>query len=319
MAAAEVGDDVLGDDPTVLKLEDEAARRTGKEAALFVPSGSMANLIAQLVWTRRGDEVIVGQDSHVVIHEVGSGAAIAGIQFHVVPGDGLLDAGEVESRIEKRTFHTPGTGLVSVENTHNMAGGMPYELERLRGIGAVCRRNGVPLHLDGARVFNAAVALGVDVATIAAEADSVSFCLSKGLGAPVGSVLCGTRDFRTEALRFRKMLGGGMRQAGILAAAGLYALAHHVERLAEDHAAARRLAEAIAGHPKAELDPARVRTNILMIGVEGVTPDEMAARCERDGLCFLARDGKRVRLVTHLDVAPQDIDRAARIFTSHLR
>jgi len=319
MASAEVGDDVFGEDPTVNALEAEAARLTGKESALFVPSGCMANLIAQMVWTRRGDEVLVGQDAHVVLYEVGSGAAIAGIQYQVVPGNGLLDAAAVEKRIKKATFHSPGTGLVCVENTHNMAGGVPYEPAALREIGALCRRNGVHLHMDGARVFNASIAAGVPVAELAAPADSVSFCLSKGLGAPVGSVLCGPSDFRIEAHRLRKMIGGGMRQAGVLAAAGLYALEHHVARLADDHAAARRLADLIAGHPKVALDPAAVRTNIVMVELIGIKPEAFVERCAARGLLFLPRDdGRRVRLVTHLDLCLAEIEQAATIFLDEL-
>lgn len=319
MASAEVGDDVFGEDPTVRALEERAAELTGKEAALFVPSGSMANLIAQMVWVRRGDEVIVGQDAHVVLYEVGSGAAIAGVQYQVVPGDGLLDAASVDRRIKKPTFHTPGTGLVSVENTHNMAGGVPYEPERLHAIGEVCRAKHIRVHMDGARVFNASVATGVPVEALARAVDSISFCLSKGLGAPVGSLLCGPADFRAEAHRIRKMIGGGMRQAGILAAAGLYALEHHVDRLADDHTAARRLADAIADHPNVNLDPATVRTNIVMVELERTTPERFVERCAAKGLLFLPRDdGRRIRLVTHLDLRREDIDRAAAILRAEL-
>jgi threonine aldolase len=319
MAAAVVGDDVLGDDPTVRALEDEAARRTGKEAALFVPSGCMANLIALMIWVRRGDEVLVGQDCHIVLHEVGSAAAVAGVQVQVVPGNGLLTPGDLEARIKRPTFHTPGTGLVCIENTHNMAGGAPYELAEVRAIGEACRRHGLPLHVDGARIFNAAAALGVDLRDLASPADSLSFCLSKGLGAPVGSVLCGTATFRKEAHRFRKMLGGGLRQAGVLAAAGLHALAHHVDRLAEDHALARRLAATLAGHPKIDLDPGSVRTNIVMARLHGVDAEDLVARCAARGVLFLPRDRQRIRLVTHLDVRAADVDRAAGIVLDELR
>jgi len=308
MAEAEVGDDVFGEDPTVNRLEEEAARLCGKEAALFVPSGCMANLIAQMVWVRRGDEVIVGQDAHVLLHEVGSGAAVAGVQYQIVPGSGLLDPAQVEERIKKPTFHTPGTGLVWLENTHNMAGGVPYEPEVLREIGERARARSVPVHLDGARIFNAAAATGVDVRRLAEPADSLSFCLSKGLGAPVGSVLCGSASFRAQAHRLRKMLGGGMRQAGILAAAGLYALEHNVARLVEDHATARRLADAIAGHPAVEIRPEEVRTNIVIARLRGLDADTFVARCRERGVLLLPRDRNRFRLVTHLDVTPSQIE-----------
>ncbi len=318
MAAAEVGDDVFGEDPTVRALEETAARLTGKDAALFVPSGSMANLIAQMVHVRRGDEVVVAQDSHVLLHEVGSGAAIAGVQYQMVPGDGLLTAGEVDERIKKPTFHTPGTGLVWIESTHNMAGGVPYSVARIREISDVCRCHQVPLHLDGARVFNAAVALAVDLAEIAAPVDSLSFCLSKGLGAPVGSVLCGSRAFRTEAHRLRKMLGGGMRQAGVLAAAGMFALRSNIARLAEDHAKARRIAETLAAHPGVAIDLERVTTNIVMVRLQDCASDDLVERGRRRGVLFLPRDRRRVRLVTHLDLSTADVDVAARILLEEI-
>jgi len=318
MGAAPLGDDVFGEDPTVLALEEMAARLTGKEAALFVPSGCMANLVAQLVWVRRGDEVITGQDCHVLLHEAGSGPAFAGVQYQVVPGDGLLTAAQVEEQIKKPTFHTPGTGLVWIESTHNMAGGVPYALDRIREIAGVCRSHEMRLHLDGARVFNAAVTLGVDVREITAGVDSLSFCLSKGLGAPVGSVLCGPAPFRVEAHRFRKMLGGGMRQAGVLAAAGIYALEHNVARLAEDHANARRLALKLEGHPELDIDPGRVSTNIVIPRLKKGSADDLVERCRRRGVLFLAMDAVRFRLVTHLDVSAGMVDRAADVILREL-
>ena len=309
IARAAVGDDVFGEDPSVNELEQLAAAMVGKPAALFVPSGCMANLLAQMVHVRRGDEVVVGQDCHIVLHEVGSGAAVAGAQYDVVPGDGRITAGQVEERIKEPTFHTPGTGLVWIENTHNMAGGKTTSLEEMRRIAAVCRAHGIPVHLDGARIFNAAAAQEVPAAELAACADSVSFCLSKGLGAPVGSLVCGDGQFRSAAHRLRKMLGGGMRQAGVLAAAGRWALENNVARLREDHANARRLAEGLAGARGLEVDP-RPETNIVMAEVRGANADDLAARAARQGVLFLALGPRKVRFVTHLDVDAAGVARA---------
>lgn len=310
MAAAAVGDDVFNEDPTVHELEALAAQMTGKAAGLFVPSGCMANLIAQMVYVRRGDEVLVGHESHIVLYEVGAGAAIAGVQYQVVPGDGRITSEQVESRIKAGTFHTPGTGLVWVENSHNQAGGRLTGMREMEAIGAVCRKHRVSFHLDGARAFNAAVALGVPLKELAAAVDSLSFCLSKGLGAPVGSVLCGSEAFRTAALRFRKMLGGGMRQAGIIAAAGVYALRHNVDRLAEDHAHARILADRLAAFPGIELDPAAIETNIVIARLPGRDAREWEHRAGERGVRLLALDKERVRFVTHLGVDRKGIERA---------
>ena len=313
MAAAPVGDDVFGEDPSINELEAIAAETTGKEAALYVPSGSMANLIAQLVHLKRGDEVVLGQGSHTVAYEVGAGAALAGVQYSVIPGNGLFTAEQVEERVKAPTFHTPGTGLVWIENTHNAGGGLVFPQPEIEKVAAVCRRYGLPLHLDGARMFNVAVASGRSAAELAAPFDSLSFCLSKGLGAPVGSVLCGTTEFRTAAHRFRKMLGGGMRQAGIVAAAGIFALKHNVDRLAEDHVHARRLAHALAPSPHLRVDPASVQTNIVVARLPVGAAEQLVARCERRGVRFLDLDRRRVRLVTHLDVDGPAIEWAAKV------
>ncbi len=313
MVAAPVGDDVFSEDPTINALEELAAELTGKEAGLFVPAGCMANLIAQMVHVRRGDEVVLGAGAHTVLHEVGAGAAIAGVQYSVIPGNGLFTADQVEERVKAPTFHTPGTGLVWIENSQNAGGGLIFPQPEVEKIAAVCRRHGLPLHLDGARMFNVAVASGKSAAEIAAPFDSLSFCLSKGLGAPVGSVLCGTKAFRVAAHRLRKMLGGGMRQAGIVAAAGIYALRHNVERLAEDHSRARRLAHALAPSPHLRVDPAAVQTNIVVARLPAGEAEELVARCERRGVRFLDLDRRRVRLVTHLDVDGPGIERAAKV------
>jgi threonine aldolase len=318
MRDARVGDDVWQEDPTVHELEELAAAMTGHDSGLFVPSGSMANLIAQLVHAGRGDELICGQDSHCVRDEVGAGAALAGVMYEMIPGDGRYTAEQVRERIRPRTFHQPGTGLVWIENTHNLGGGSVFPPDEIRRIAALCGERGVPLHLDGARVFNAAAALGVPVLELTAPFTTLSICLSKGLGAPVGSVMCGSRTFRERALRFRKMLGGGRRQAGILAAAGLYALQHNVARLAEDHEHARRLAEALAGVPHVRVDPAAVETNILMLGVPGSAATLVDKLAER-GVLAWAPDERRIRFVTHLDIDAAAIERAAAVIREVLR
>jgi threonine aldolase len=312
MHVAALGDDVWREDPTVNELETLAAGITGHQAALFVPSGSMANLIAQLVHARPGDEVVCGWDSHCVRDEVGAGAAVAGVQYEMIPGNGLYTAEQLVERLRPRTFHTPGTGLVWVENTHNLGGGIVFPLDEIRKLAALCRERELPLHLDGARVFHAAVAAGVPVREITERFTSLSFCLSKALGAPVGSVLCGSADFRERAVRVRKMLGGGMRQVGVLAAAGIYALHHNVARLADDHAHAKRLAAALVGIPAVHVDPADVQTNIVMVGVPGDAPALVERLGTRGVLCW-APDARRIRFVTHLDVDSVAIDLAAGI------
>lgn len=299
---AGLGDDVYAEDPTVNALEARAAALMGKEAGLFVPSGSQANLACLLTYGVRGDEVILGQDSHCVRFEAGGGAAIAGAQFSPVPGDGRFTADDVQERLQTKTLHNPGTALVWVENTHNMGGGRVTTLEEMGRIGALCRQEGIPLHMDGARIFNAAVATGVPAAQYASHVDSLSFCLSKGLGAPVGSVIVGSRSFCEEARRNRKMLGGAMRQAGLLAAAGLYALENNVERLAEDHEHARILAEGLAPLDGLDVDVSCVETNIVMADCTAMDAAGLARECRERGVLFHPLGHRRIRLVTHLDV-----------------
>lgn len=313
MARAPVGDDVYDEDPTVIELEARGAELAGKQAGLFVPSGSMANLIAQMVHAERGTEVIVGESSHCVLYEVGAGAAIAGVQYNVIPGDGLFTADQAAARVKEPTFHTPGTGLLWVENTHNMGGGVIFPQEEIGRIGALAREHGLPLHMDGARVFNAVVASGKPLAALVREVDSLSFCLSKGLGAPIGSVMVGSAEFRVKAHRLRKMLGGGMRQVGIIAAAGLYALEHNVERLAEDHRRARHLAVAASAMPGMRVDLASVQTNIVMADVTTGRAAELVERCKAEGLLFHSLSSGRVRFVTHLDLDDEQIERALAI------
>lgn len=314
MARAPLGDDVLGDDPTVRRLEEMAAARVGMEEAVFVPSGTMGNQIALATHCRPGDSALFEEDSHMVWYEVGAPGAIAGVTTLTLASEGgVMRPEDIERRLLKRSLHTPGTRLVGVENTHNRAGGAVTHPERLAAYRAIADRRRVVLHLDGARVFNAAVALRVDVRRLTSPFDSASFCLSKGLGAPVGSVLCGTAGFIEEARYWRKRLGGGMRQSGLLAACGIVALERMVDRLAEDHARARRLAEALAGVEGLLCDPDKVATNIVI--VDTVAPGERwIALLESKGVRAIAFAEHRIRLVLHYGVDDPGLDRAIDAF-----
>jgi threonine aldolase len=309
MARAEVGDDVLGDDPTVRALEEEVARIVGQEAALFVTSGTMGNQLAIATQTRPGDEVIVGQWAHPVLYEGGAGAALSGVQFQVAGRGGLFTPDELEACVQPPAHWAPRTSLVAIENTHNRAGGSVWPLEQAAAVAERGRTLDLATHLDGARIWNAAVALAVDVAVLCRPFDTVSVCFSKGLGAPVGSAFCGPRALVESARRIRKRWGGGMRQAGILAAGALHALTHHRARLAEDHANARSLAEGMAHVPGARVDVGRVETNIVNIDVDA--PAEVVTAEARDlGLLVQATGPGRLRAVTHLDVSRADIPAA---------
>jgi threonine aldolase len=307
MAAAEVGDDVYGEDPTVNRLEAVAAARFGKQAAVFVPSGTMANQLAIRSHTEPGDGAIAGVGAHLWLYEGGAAAALSGVQIALVGEDGRFGADDVRRAIAPDDPHFPRTRLVCVENTHNRSGGRVFPLETIREIAALARERGLALHLDGARIFNAEAATGIPVAEWAAEFDSVAFCLSKGLGAPVGSLLTGPGDFVRRARRFRKQLGGAMRQAGILAAAGLYALEHHTKRLADDHANARRLAAGLA-----QLQGVRVprppETN--MVFFQAPDAARFGARARERGVLIGGIDARTLRAVTHLDVSADDVDEA---------
>ena len=317
MARAEVGDDVLGDDPTVQRLEHAAAERVAKPAALYVPSGTMANLLALLVHCGRGDEAIVGSESHILHHEAVGASALGGISLRTATNDtrGRIDGGEL-SGLVRAPGVAPRTTLFCLENTHNRCGGAAIPLDSMRAATEVARAAGVPVHLDGARIFNAAVALETDAATIAALADTVAFCFSKGLGAPVGSVLTGPRELIDRARVLRRQLGGGMRQAGVIAAAALYALEHQVERLPEDHARAARLAAGLAALPGVVLDPAAVETNIVFFELdassEGPALDgpEFCERLGAEGVLCSGTGPQRLRMVTHLDIDDAAIDEA---------
>ena len=315
MFSAELGDDVYGEDPTINRLEALAASRLGKEAALFVPSGTMANLVCLLAHCRRGDEAIMGHQSHTFLFEGGSSAAVGGIHPHTVPNqpDGTLALSDVEGAIRAPgNAHFPRSRLICLENTHNRCSGAVLSLEYMASVRALADRHGLAIHLDGARIFNAAIALGVDPALLVKDADSVSFCLSKGLSAPVGSLVCGSADLVGEARRQRKMLGGGMRQAGVLAAAGIVALETMVERLAEDHALARRLAQGLAILPGVQLDPSHVQTNIVIfeLAPETLSPAELVTALAAQGVKLGAIGGRRLRAVTHHGIGSGDIDHA---------
>ncbi len=313
MAEAEVGDDVLRDDPTVIHLEEQAAELLGKKAALFVPSGTMANLAAIRAQTHHGDEVICEETSHVVLYEVGAHAAVSGVQLRMLPGRrGQLSAAQVAAAIRTPDIHNPVTRVVEIENTHNRAGGSVYPVNLVADIGRTAHGRGVAVHMDGARLMNACVALGVPPTAYTRHVDSCTLCLSKGLGAPIGSMIAGGCDFIETARRYRKMFGGGMRQVGIIAAAGIYALNHNIERLAEDHANARLLAEALAGMAGVRIDPAAVETNIVMFEVvrPGLTAEALAGAMDAQGVRFLAMGPQTCRMVTHLDVSRRQVEEA---------
>ncbi len=318
MAAAEVGDDVFGEDPTVERLQRDVAALLGKEAALFVPSGTMANQIALLVHARPGDEVVVSEGAHCAWYESGAGAAWAGVQFVVAGAGPVFDVDALEAAVKPRVYYYPRTSLVAFENTHNRGGGRVLPQATVEAVAARARALGLAVHLDGARLFNAAASSGRAVAELARPADTVSVCLSKGLGAPVGSLLAGDRERITAAHRFRKMLGGGMRQAGVLAAAGLHALAHHVARLADDHAHAARFAEAAAKSPRLAVQ--RPETNIVMVDVPGDPRDRpaeaLAARAKEAGVLLSVFGAARLRAVTHLDVTGDECARAGEALAS---
>lgn len=314
MARAEVGDDVYGEDPTVRRLEERVAALMGKEAALFVASGTMANQLALGALARGGDEVICEAGAHCFAFEGGGLAALWGIQARTLAGDrGVLDAAAIEAAIRPDDPHYPRTRAVAIENTHNRGGGKVWPLAAVRAVGEVAARRGLALYVDGARLMNAVVASGTPARDYAAPATLVSLCLSKGLGAPVGSVLAGPRDLIREAHRLRKRVGGGMRQAGIVAAAGLYALDHHVERLAEDHANAARLGALLAALPGARLQ-FPVETNLLFVSFAGHAAAGLSRRLRELGV-LCNPEGSRpdlVRFVTHLDVSAADVEEAAR-------
>ncbi len=318
MARAEVGDDLYGEDPTVNRLQEMGAALVGKAVALFVPSGTMANQLALRAQTQPGQEVIVESRSHMVRYEQGAGGALAGVQFHWVPGEhGIMTPEQVEAAIRPKDSNTIQTALICVENTHNSGGGTIYPVATIERIGAIARQRGLPTHLDGARLFNAVVATGTSATEYARHFTTVSFCLSKGLGAPVGSLIAtNDRDMLEKLRRFRRMYGGGMRQAGVLAAAGIYALEHNITRLKDDHECATRLANLLAHIPSVTLDLKSVETNIVFFDVKSSrSPADLVAALKAEGVLINAVGGHTYRAVTHLDVSADDIDRAGQIFS----
>ena len=315
MVTAPLGDDVFGDDPMVLELEEKAAARLGKEAAVFVPSGTMGNVVGVVVNARLGQELIADAESHVFLFEGGGAAAIAGVQIRpVATPAGVMSPQQIRAAVRPADdLHQPLTAAVSFEDTHNRHGGVVWPLDDLRAAAKTARDLGLRVHLDGARIFNAAVAQGLDVADIAACGDTVTFCLSKGLGCPAGSVFCGDRDAVGEARRWRKRLGGAMRQTGVLAAAGVVALDTMVDRLAEDHGNARTLAEGLAELPRVTCDLTRVQTNIVYFDVAGMTGIEFEDECRKRDLLGGATDEHRVRFVTHHGISAQDVQAALKV------
>jgi threonine aldolase len=312
MAQAEVGDDVYGEDPTTNRLQEMAAERVGKEAGLFVVSGTMGNLTAMLAHCGRGDEIILGTRSHTFLYEAGGSASLGGIHHYAVPNqpDGTLCLDDIKAAIRPDNVHAPRTRLICLENTHNRCGGAVLTPEYTDQVGALARKHGLKVHLDGARVFNAAVALGVDVRELTRSVDSVSFCLSKGLSAPVGAVLCGDASFIKEAHRWRKAVGGGMRQCGILAAAGIVALEQMVDRLADDHANARRLADGIAALAGVEIDRQTVQSDIVIFQVTSarVSAAQLVQALLERGIQMSAIGPAQIRAVTHYGIEAADIE-----------
>lgn len=314
MAEAEVGDDVFGEDPTVRRLEEEAAAVVGKAAAVFVPSGTMGNQICLHLHTRPGDEILCEAMSHVFHYEMGALAVVSGVQAKPLPSDdGLLEADVVRAAIVRDVPYQSRTAALVVENTHNFAGGTVYDRERLGALAEAAREGGLRLHVDGARIFNAAVALGCSVAALAEGCDSLTFCLSKGLGAPVGSLICGSEDFILEARRIRKMLGGGMRQVGVLAAAGLVALRKGPLALAGDHSNASLLADGLSELSGVTIAGPELRTNIVVCRLREMSASVLAAKLEAEGVLSIPLAEDRLRFVTHRDLVRDQVERALEI------
>lgn len=319
MIHSPLGDDVLGDDPTVNKLETETAKLLGKQAAVFVPSGTMGNQLAVMTHTRPGDEVILDYESHIFRYEVAGSAVMSGVQFNALTGPGgIMSAEQIQNAIRPEDIHQPATTLVCLENTHNRAGGTVYPVDEIKKISAICKKKGIKMHLDGARLWNASVASGTPIREYARHFDSIMVCFSKGMGCPVGSVLAGDKSFIEKARRHRKMLGGGMRQAGLLAGAGLYALRHNIKRMAEDHRRARILAKSISQAEKIDINLPSVQTNIVIFDVKrtGLNSEQALAKLAKKGLWVVPFGKTKLRAVTHLDVSDDDVDKAGKIIKS---
>ncbi|MEE9432094.1 MAG: GntG family PLP-dependent aldolase [Melioribacteraceae bacterium] len=315
MYNAEVGDDVFKEDPTINKLQEYAAELLGKEDALFVPSGVMGNQICLNVHTQPSDEVICEEDAHIFQYESGSPAALSSLQLYPVQGkNGVITAEQIEPLIRPLSaYYMPRTKIVEIENTHNRAGGIVHPIENIKKLKELVTKHNLIFHLDGARIWNASVTSGISVSEYSSYFDSVSVCLSKGLGAPIGSIIAGSKDFITEAFRVRKAWGGGMRQVGIIAAAGLYALQNNIERLEEDHRKAKTLAKIISKINSLEINLENVETNILMFKPKNISIEEALQKCSDKGLLLTVGKVGTLRAVTHLDVSFDDIEKAGKI------
>jgi threonine aldolase len=317
IAEAEVGDDVFEDDPTVKKLEEMVAELLGKEKALFVPSGTMANEVAIKSWTEPGDEVVLEVDSHIYNYEVGAPSVLCGVQLHTLKGArGVLTTQQILDHVRPQDIHIPPTTLVCLENTHNRAGGTIYPIDEIKRIREATKPLGVKMHLDGARLWNATIATGIPLDKYASYFDSVSVCLSKGLGAPIGSVISGSSDFIHIARRNRKMFGGGMRQVGIIAAAGIYAIENNFNRLMEDHRNAKALAQRLSEIPKVSVDLESVQTNIVVIDIKesGMEVNDLLEKLKEKGVLAVPFGRNQIRCVTHLDVNRDDVYQALEVF-----
>jgi len=324
MAEAEVGDDVYRDDPTVNKLEALAAEKLGKEAAIFVPSGTMGNLLALLVHCQRGDEVIVGNQSHIYLNEAGGMSALGGMQPCPVPNqkDGTLALDDIRASIRTEDVHHPITRLICLENTQNICGGVPLTADYTRQVGDIARENNLALHIDGARIFNSAVAQNVDVKELVAPADSVMFCLSKGLASPIGSMLVGNEKFIVRARHLRKMLGGGMRQVGIVAAAGIISLDKMVKRLGDDHMRAKKLADGLREIPGVLVDDGSPKTNMIYFNLAddlNVTAQQIGERMQASDVLVDAENSRRFRLVTHYWIDDDAVEKSIAVFKKALK
>lgn len=319
MYMAQVGDDVYGEDPTVNRLQDLSSKITGKRASLFVSSGSMANLITLYIKGGRGKDVLMHEDAHSLHHELGAPAAIAGINPIAVPGErGVLRSEILEEYVKPKStpYHDSKSSMVIIENTHNFAGGTCYYKENLKDIRNFTQKYNLHLHMDGARVFNASVATGMSVKEISSYCDTMTFCLAKGLGAPVGAMLCGPKEFIEEAKVVRKMFGGGTRQAGIIAAGGLYALEHHIDRIMEDHINAKTLAKTLDAKSWAKVDPTKIETNIIFFDTPNIPASRIEKKLARRGVLCFATAPNTIRLVTSLTVNKQDINSICGIINS---
>ena len=320
MSEAEVGDDVFSEDPTVNQLEKIAAERMGKEAAIFVPSGTMGNLISILSHCERGDEVILGDQSHIFLNEVGGLSALGGIHPHIIKNepDGTLDLKTIEQKIRTSDIHYPPTRLITLENTHNYCMGSPISPEYMRQVGNLAQKYNLKIHIDGARIFNAAIALKLDVKDLLCEADSVMFCLSKGLSAPVGSIVCGSKNFIHKTRKWRKMVGGGMRQSGHLAAAGIIALNDLTDRLKEDHSNAQKLAQGLARLKRIVLKPELIKTNIIFFSLEhsNIKPKTFLENLEAQGIKILMIHEGVFRIVLHREISETQVELVIKAITS---